>query len=299
METKHGVILVNFVEGEHLPFSNTSSDILLRVLPHQSDLYTRMENKKKVPRVGQRENDAGCVCIENNLKTLESLDALLSRAAKEGESLVWLDPTLVPTECLSSIFCKWLKNTKPTDNIGLGVIITQSDSAASSKNSFSIWVSSPTGPLKKEPEEIKLPVWYPSLGREPGFLERITSTAKPFDIFPIIEFPQIIDYDNEKEIAAHHSLLDSYRTRTRNLIYLNNRSPEEALRTLFASFEAVSVDGKMPRSLLVTPGGTSLSYLVTLLAAVFSDAIFITPENETPFPRCKDIWGFAIFKKCE
>jgi hypothetical protein len=297
MITKYGVILVNFIEGKQLPFSNTPSDVLLEIAPHQSDSLVNIKSIKKSANVGQKNINASCVCIENNPKTRNSLDTLFLKSIKEGKSLLWLDPTLIPTECLGCTFAKWLKNTKPTDNISLGVVIPQSDIVSSVKNNFKAWVAMSRGPLKKEFEEIDLPVWYPSLNRKPEFFEKVTSAVKPFDVFPIVEFPRVIDYDSEKEIAAHHFILDRYRTRTRNLIYLNNKSPEEALKTLFGSFKAISRNGKMPRSLLVTPGGTSISYIITLLAGVFSDGTFITPEMETPFPKRMNIWGFAILKK--
>ena len=297
--TKYGMVLVNFIEGKRLPFSNTKSDIFLRIAPHQSDSLVNMKDTKRVVNVGKKEINVSCLCIGSSQKTTASLDVLMSKMTKEKESLVWLDPTLLPTECLSCIICKWLDRTKASDNIGLGIVIPRSDRVMSSKNDFKVWVSTPSGPLRKDLEENHLPVWYPSLNREPRFLETITSVVKPFDVFPLVEFPEAINYISEREMAAHHSMLDRYRTRTRNLIYLNNRSPEEALKTLSESFEAISRNGKMPRSLLVTPGGTSVSYLITLLAGVFSRGTFITPEMETPFLGSKDMWGFAIFKKCE
>jgi hypothetical protein len=227
------------------------------------------------------------------------MNTLLSKTTREGKSLIWLDPTLIPTECISCVLAKWLLCTKPTDNAGLGIIIPKSSLITPSENSVEAWISTPKGPLGKDFNEIHLPVWYPSLNRNPELLEKIANAVNPFDIFPLVEFPEVIDYDSEREIAAHHSMLDRYRTRTRNLIYLNNKGPEEALKTLFGSFEAISRNGRMPRSLLITPGGTSVSYLITLLAGVFSGGIFITPEIETPFPKHRDIWGFAVFKKCE
>lgn len=299
MTTKFGGVIANFVEGRELPFSSTASDVLLQMVPHQSNSLDKTKIMKKGANVGQKEITASCACIEKNVKKANSLDVLFQKMSKGGNALVWLDPTLMPIECVSYVISKWLDTTRPTDNIGLGIIIPESNNATSWTEDFEAWTSTPSGPLKKSLEANDLLVWYPSLNRSSKFLEKITTAIKPFDIFPIVEFPQVIDYTSEKEIAAHHSLLDSYRTRTRNLIYLNCKSPEEALKTLFESFEAISRNGKMPRSLLVTPGGTSVSYLTTLLAGVFSGGIFITPKMEIPYPELRGIWGFAIFKKCE
>lgn len=295
--TKYGMILVNFIEGKQLPFCNTEYDVLLRIVPHQSSSLVELKNSKRIANVGKKDISIGCVCMGNSPKKIESLDDLLAKTTKEKGSLVWLDPTPLPIECLSCIIHKWLEAISPADNAGLGIVIPQSNSFTLSKSNFKAWISTSVGPLRKDLDENVLPVWYPSLNREPNFLEKITHALKPFDVFPIVEFPRVIDYDSEKEIAVHHSMLDRYRTRTRNLIYLNDRSPEEALKTLFGSFEAISRNGKMPRSLLVTPGGTSVSYLTTLLAGVFSGGIFVTPEVETPFPGSNDIWGFAVLKK--
>jgi len=292
------MILVSFVEGKQSPFVYTKTDIFLRIVPHQSNFPAKIKSLKRTTKVGYKEINANCICIEK--VTQGSLfDVVISRMAKESKSLLWLDPTMIPTECLASIFTNWLINTKSTTNLGLGIVIPSTENTKFKKDNYKAWTPTPSGILRKKFEEIKLPVWYPSLTREPECLKEIANAIKPFDILPVVEFPEIINYAAEREIALHYYMLDQYRTRTRNFIYLNNKSPAEALITLFGSFDAIPRTGKMPRSLVITPGGKPISYLVTLLAGVFAGGIFITPEMESPYPEARDTWGFAIFKKCE
>ena len=296
---KHGMILVCFIEGKQLPFVSTESDIFLRIVPHQSDFLVKTKSAKRTTKVGCKEINANCICVEKGTGVSTPFNVVMSTMIKKRRSLLWLDPTLIPTECLASIFANWLHNTKSTTNLGLGIVIPSLENTRSKKDNFRAWVPTSSGFLRKEFEEIQLPVWYPSLAREPECLREIANTIKFFDIFPVVEFPQIIDYAAEREIPFHHYMLDQYRTRTRNFIYLNYNSPAAALITLFGSFEAIPRSGKMPRSLVITPGGKPISYLVTLLAGVFAGGIFITPEMESPYSEARDTWGFAIFKKCE
>lgn len=297
--TKYGMILVSFIEGKQLPFVSTESDVFLRIVPHQSNFPARTKSARRMTKVGYKEIDTNCTCVERGTQASVSFDTLMSRMVKERRSLLWLDPTLIPTECLASIFTNWLHNTKPTRNLGLGIVIPSSGDTRYKKDNFRAWTPTSSGVLKKEFEEIELPVWYPSLAREPECLREIANAIALFDVFPIVEFPQIVDYTAEREIALHYYMLDQYRTRTRNFIYLNNKSPAEALITLFGSFDAIPRSGKMPRSLVITPGGKPVSYLVTLLAGVFAEGTFITPEMESPYSETRGTWGFAIFKKCE
>jgi hypothetical protein len=298
--TKQGdMILASFFEEEQLRFSNPTLERSLLITPHQSTslVETRKVADKKNSRC--KEVNVKCVCIEKNLRQESSFDDTMSTMIRERNSLLWLDPTRIPTECLACVLAKWLRNTKPTDQISLGIMIPLSIKTPHDNGNFKAWVPTPHGPLKKDFEDTELLIWYPSLDRAPKFLQEITNRIKPFDIFPIVEFPQIIDYGKEKKTTLHHQLLDQYRTRTRNFIYLNNKSPEEALKTLFGSFQAISHNGKMPRSLIITPGGEPVTYLVTLLAGIFAGGTFITLEAETPFAEPQGMWGFAVFKKCE
>jgi len=299
MVTKHGMILASFIKKKLLPFSNTTSDFSIRIAPHQSCSPLGAKPVKNARETGSKKVNIDCVCVKKRSKYTESFDETISQISKEGSSLMWLDPTQIPTECLATIFSKWLRNTKPTDNLGLGLIVPSSDNAIPHKDNFGAWTPTSSSHLKRKFTEIKLPVWFPSLTRKPEFLEQVASTIMPFDVFPIVEFPQIISYAAEKEIALHYHVLDHHRTRTRNFVYLNNESPEEAMKTLYESFRVIPRNGKMPRSLVITPGGKPLSCLITLLAGVLAGGTFITPQMESPYSSGQDVWGFGIFKKCE
>jgi len=296
---KHGMILVSFIKGKQPPFISTELDILLRIAPHQTNLLDSKKSAKRKTKIGYKEISANCVCVEKEIVRSKSFDDVMAEMIKEGKSIFWLDPTLIPTECLASIFTTWLHKTKSTTNLGLGVIIPFSESTKFKTGNFKTWAPTSSRVLEKRVEEIKLPIWYPSLACDPQYLREIANSITFFDIFPVVEFPQIIDYAAEKEIAAHHYMLDQYRTRTRNFIYLNNNSPTEALITLFESFEAIPRGGKMPRSLVITPGGNPISYLVTLLAGVLAEGIFATAVGERPYSEARDTWGFAILKKVD
>lgn len=298
MITKYGQILVNFVKGTQVPFYGATSDLLLRITPHQSaSLLGHAKGTERHVGVRCKQINVNCVCVRKRLQsTATDVYGVMSAARN---SLLWLDPTQIPAECLASLFAHWLRNVQSTSNTGLGIVIPSSDKTVLDENSLRAWTLTSSGYLQREIREIDLPVWYPSLTRKCRFLEEIVKVIEPFDVFPIVEFPQIIDYDTEKEIFLHHQLLDQYRTRTRNFIYLNDGSPEEALRTLHETFQVVPRSGKMPRSLVITPGGRSMSYLVILLAGVLAEGTFITSEIEIPYSESQGTWGFAIFKKRE
>lgn len=291
------IVLTTFIEGEKLPFPNTTSDILCNLMPHQSCLV-EPKNSIGVPNIFTKSCNVDCICITKRTM-LPSFDSIIANSTRRKRALVWLDPTSVPTECLACIISLWLERVKPTDNVGLGIIIPDCETNNSTENALKAWVPSSSGPLLKNAVSLKIPVWYPSLRRKHKLLERISDMFTPIEIFPIVDFPRIIGYSAEKEVAIHHQMLDRYRTRTRNFIYLNSGSPEEGLEMLSSSFEAVSRDGKIPRSLLLTPGGTSISYMVTLIAGVLAGATFITTDFETPFQKSDKKFGFALMKKCE
>ena len=291
------IITTNFIEGDKLPFSNLTSDTLYNLMPHQSCLE-KPNHSIGVPSSLIKASNVDCICIKKH-SILPSFDSIVVDSIKRRRALIWVDPSLVPTECLACIICLWLEKVRPSDNVGLGIIIPDCEVINPVGKDLKAWVPSSSGPLIKDATSLKIPVWYPSLRRNHKLLEKISDTFKPIEIFPIVDFPRIIGYAAEKEIAIHHQMLDRYRTRTRNFIYLNSGSPEEGLDMLSKSLEAVSRDGKMPRSLLLTPGGTSISYLVSLIAGVLSDATFIIPDHEIPFHKSDRKLGFALMKKSE
>ena len=295
LKTKRDNIIANFIDGEQLPFQNETSDILYHLMPHQSSL--KGFKSYLPPTVIKKRANVDCICIKKHT-VLPSLDTILDESVKSKRGLIWIDPTSVPTECLASIISLWLEKVRPTDNVGLGIAIPNCEINYSVEKALRVWAPSSSGPVVKDLDSLKIPVWYPSLGRNFASLQSISDQFTPIEIFPIVDFPRVISYSAEKELASHHQMLDRYRTRTRNFIYLNTVCPEEGLEMLSKSFEAVSRDGKVPRSLLLTPGGTSISYIVMLIAGVLARATFITPELEVPFHDSKQL-GFALIKKCE
>jgi len=297
MKTKHGIVLTSIIRTQELPFQNMPNDLILTVAPHQFAFNSKKRLRR--PKVGRRTIDADCVCV--NGSTQESLNVILSASAKNTNSMIWLDPAQIPTKCLATILTKWLWKVPITANIGLGLIISLSESDVSNvnKGDFEAWAGSIEGTIEKKISDITRPIWYPSLSRETRFLEAITEELEPFDIFPVVDFPKIIDYATERELAAHQHLLDHNRSRTRNFIYLNTESPEESLISLFESFQAIPRKGMTPRSLVITPGVASISYLISLLAGIFAEGIFITSRREIPCIKNENLWGFAVFKKSE
>jgi hypothetical protein len=242
--------------------------------------------------------NADCVCTRRHT-ILPSLDSVFADSVKRKRALIWIDPTSIPTECLTNIIRLWLEKVRPTDNVGLGMLIPQCETNYSQTKNVKAWIPSSSGSLIKDANSLKIPVWYPSLRRNKDSLQRISDMFTPIEIFPIVDFPRIIDYEAEKEITTHRLMLDRYRTRTRNFIYLNTGCPEEGFEMLSKSFEAVTRNGIMPRSLLLTPGGSSISYLVTLMSGVIAGATFITPDLEVPFYKSNKQLGFTLIKKCE
>jgi hypothetical protein len=291
------IIVSSFIEGDQLPFYSEESDVLYNLMPHQS-CFAGTKNAVGEAGAVKKSDAADCVCIKKHTM-LPSFDSVVTSCVKRKRGLVWINPTSVPVECLACIISLWMERVRSSDTVGLGFIIPDCETGNPSSKTLKAWVPSSSGPLSKVAGEIKIPVWYPSLRRDPDLLEKASEIFKPIEIFPIVDFPRIIGYTAEKEIATHHRMLDRYRTRTRNFIYLNNGSPEEGLKMLSGSFEAVSRDGRMPRTLLLTPGGSSISYLITLIAGVLAGATFIITESEVPFREFSKRIGFALMKKCE
>ena len=162
IDTKHGRVLISIIEGEQLPFDSRKSDCSLSISPHQSSSLFSTKNVKRPQNLGHRELQARCLCIEKGSLPIESLDNIMFKMAKDN-SLFWLDPTLIPVECLASIFAKWLWDTKPTRNLGLGMIIPSLDSFQSKESHFTAWTSTSSGSVQKKLAG-ELPIWVSLVG---------------------------------------------------------------------------------------------------------------------------------------
>ena len=230
-----------------------------------------------------------CCCVNDDFsRVTDQLDL-------RYPTLLWVDPTFMPTECLAQFISGWKNNSKATDKVGLAIIVSKGNTSEKAKSIFEPWRIE--GSKLSWNEVVNEPIWYPSLSRDAKTLFDAAAYLNPYDVFPLVEFSDWSVEWGERTVANHFSMLEQYRTRTRNLIYIDVSHPERAFLQFYGTLRALRQSGSIFQP-VITPGGNATTFLATLLSGVLAEAYFLTPKEEIPINTVKDAEGVMVLRKC-
>lgn len=281
------LIQATFIAGERIPFKHGKNDIQVCLSPHQFSLERSEE--QKFNRIGCGIKSGLCVCDQHASSAYHEI----FKAAGVGGSLTWFDPSNVPEGCIASLVRSWLAATSLSDNIGFGFMIPRG-SADEMKDGLEFWEATPNGSVVRQDASQLTSVWYVSLSVQNSVLDRIAKSLRPIETFPLIEFPGAII---EESWASRSEVLTEYKVRNEDLIYLDSSHPEAAYMLLSKSLGVIPRGGAFPKTPVITPDGTSKSYMIATLSGAIHDAVFASPPNRVPFPHASGIEGYVMLRR--
>jgi hypothetical protein len=211
-------------------------------------------------------------------------------------TLLWLDPRFLKTECFASLIAIWKEQWVASQNVALGIVVPEGDTNQTDGAPYYLWKVGISG--ISYADNLKVPVWYPSLARESKALYEASVDLDPYDVFPLVEFPNPSIRWGERIVTDHFRMLEQFRTRTRNFIYLNASCPDQAFEQFYGTLRAIPRTGSSVLEPTVTPGGSTNGFLTALLSGVLAESHFLTPKEEIPMNSNAKIQGIMILRKC-
>jgi hypothetical protein len=281
------LIQATYVLGETLPFKLGRNDFQVLLSPHQFSL-----EKPEEPNLGRtdsRMKPSPCVCNESASGARRQIFKTIGSAG----SLIWFNPRHLPEGCIASIVRSWLATTSVSDNIGLGLMIPK-EKASEMKGEIEFWEATSEGSVVRQGANQLTPVWYVSLSVQNAMLNQLAAGLKPIETFPLVEFPEAIIAESW---ASHSEILAELKVRTEDLIYLDSSHPEAAFVSISKSLEVIPRGGAFPKTPVITPDGTSRTYLIALVSGAIHDTIFESPPNRIPFPHESGIEGYLLLRR--
>lgn len=285
-------ITLHYLDCSEPPF-NKANQQFLKIRPHQIITLTETNNNYRAPSFFKNIKTIDCYCSKGNNSKIYNQ---LIDSSGLTPTLLWLDPCNLKNECLAFLIKHWQHNIDAKKNVAIGIPVPKNGSTQSDENQYNLWRMDATGPIYNQ--KLEEPTWYPSLARKTECLEEAAHALNPYDVFPLVEFPKIVIESGEISLTDHYSLLENFRTRTRNFIYFDVSSPSHAFKQFFNTLQALPKYGSSLIQPVITPGGTSLGYLTALLAGILSDSYFYTPKDEIPMGSNNEIQGIMIVEKC-
>ena len=232
-----------------------------------------------------------CPCHSSGLNVFD--DLIIKRNL--SNTILWIDPRFIPTECLASMIFSWDNTLHPERNISIGIVVTQLKAEASQNNHY-LWKPGLNGAKrKKSPKNV---IWYPSLQLDKTVLLKASQLIDPYDVYPVLDFSDSIMQPGDSDLTNHNYLLEATRTRTRHFIMFNPSHPERNFRDFYGTLSSTPRAGYISMNPVITPGGASINYLISTIAAVLSDSYLMTPLNEIPMNLYDDPQGIVLLRKC-
>lgn len=284
-------IRMDYIDYASLSLDSQNQKMIV-IRPHQAGISSRLEGNYTLPRIAGSAEEIDCVCSQKETKHI--FRGLFDKFGITP-TLLLLDPCMLTTECLSSLIMTWNKQATVAQKIALGIFVPDGKTEQKEETYF-LWRANISGPIYEE--SLEEPVWYPSLSRDSKSLVQASKKLNPYDIFPLIEFPEIAIQTGEKLLADQYTLLESNRTRTRHFIYLDISYPDQAFEQLHKTIKALPAFTSSVFQPVVTPGGTNSGFLTALLSGVLADSFFLTPKEEVPITSNKMLQGIMILRKC-
>jgi len=235
--------------------------------------------------------EVDCCCVVDDVSKVVN-----SFRSSTYPTLLWVDPERIPTECLAGFISAWRDILNADDNVALAIVVHKGSTSQKVNGLFEPWRIE--GLNLSYSNVVNEPIWYPSLARNVQSLRDAAAYLNPYDVFPLVEFSDWSVEWGEVTIASHYSILEQFRTRTRNLIYIDMTHPENAFSQLYGTLKALRRSGSSVFQPVITPGGNVTTFLTTLFSGVLADAYFLTPKEEIPINNGTDAEGVMILRKC-
>jgi hypothetical protein len=286
-------ITMDYLECHYPPFNRSDLERKLIINPHQTKSLDNPTNAYNPLPYDCRSIEINCVCLKNSSKALDSIIDDL-----DGSPMIfWFDPASLPTECIASIIANWKDHITKGKNIALGIVIPKGETSQKLDAPFELWHADAFG-VSYVPKST-IPIWwYPALLRDSAALERAAEDLDPYDVFPLLEFPNRSIQWGDRTLTNHCSLLEMSRTRTRNIIYLDSLCPDQAFDQLYRTLNAIPGPSVSISRPVLTPGGSTNGFMTALLAGALAGSHFLTPKNEIPINSNAGTQGIMILRKC-
>jgi len=286
-------VTMDYLDCSRPPFIQTAYEKRIIIRPHQTGSLGSPNREYRPLELECPINEVNCVCLSNNDSTIfdKFIDPLGINA-----TLLWLDPRFLPAECLASLVANWKKRLVAAQKVALGIVVPKGNTSQKIDAPYELWKADVSGPLYRS--NLGEPIWYPSLARESNSLNRVSENLDPYDVFPLVEFPHTTIESGEKALTDHCFMLEKFRTRTRNFIYLDVSRPDQAFQQFYGTIEALPRTGSSIFQPVITPGGSANGFLTALLSGVFAESHFYTPKGEIPINSNAEAQGIMILRKC-
>lgn len=277
----------DFVNDPNLQIDkNGITELVLK--PHQgSSVFC--EGSESPAKIGSETEQTECTCIGGSFSKL--LDKL---ADPSTTRLVLIDPVGIPLVCLSSILSEWrtYSNT-PDDKIALGLLLRHNSKSISGIGDFSLWRDN----TFVDPSDLKgaYPLWLPSVELPEKTLMKEGKRLAPYDVYPLVDFTDG-KFFKKNGILKSVVFLESFRTRTRNFIYLDTDRPDFVFERLSSTITSLTTSNFSVLDPIVSPGGYSSSYIAELCAAVLTGARVFADKDFIPYTGDMKLKGFIVLR---
>lgn len=284
---------MDYLEGFQPPFIQSTHNKRIVLRPHQAKSIVKPTFEYQPLELKCPIEEIDCICLK---KSRSIAFSQLIDPSGTSPTLLWIDPRFLKTECLAWLIKNWERNIKATQNVALGIAIPKKKTDQKLNVTYELWKTEISGPSYGV--HVVEPIWYPSLARNSGSLQKASEDLNPYDVFPLVEFYDIAVQAGEKALTDHRYLLEHFRTRTRNFIYLDVLRPDQAFHRFYGTIRALPRTGTPVFHRVITPGGSASGFLTALLSAVLADTCLMTPREETPFNANTEIQGIMLLRKC-
>jgi hypothetical protein len=285
-------IRMDYCACSYPPFDRSINEMRILVSPHQTKSLDSPQNNYKPLNFSCKTLEIDCACLQKSPKLFDSAVDDFSG----NPTLLWIDPAGLPTECIASIVANW-RDIAVGKNIAIGIVIPEGDTLQKISEPYELWKADAFGFAYAS--KSSTPVWwYPSLSRNSQSLEHACAELDPYDVFPLVEFPNRSIQWGERIVTDHYYMLEMSRTRTRNFIYLDSLCPDQAFNQFYGTLRAIPNPSSLISRPVLTPGGSTNGFMTTLIAGALTQAYFLTPKNEIPINSNAKTQGIMILRKC-
>lgn len=286
-------IKMDYLNYSKPPFKQTDSEKRIIFRPHQTKSLFDPHKQYQPLNLECSIKEIDCVCIKEYKSDI--FDNLIDTSGIKT-TLLWIDPRFLRSECIASFIFSWNKFITAAQNVALAIMIPKGMINNKSNVCYELWNVDVSGPSYDV--LIKNPIWYPSLARDSESLHNASQILKPYDTFPLVEFPEIVTQMGEKALTNHAYLLEHCNARTRNFIFLDILHPDRAFTQFIGTLEAMPKMGSSVFQPVITPGGSIRGYMIALLSGVLTKAYFLTPKEENIINSNAEMEGIMIVRKC-
>jgi hypothetical protein len=286
-------IIMDYCTCSEPPFHRSVNEIKLIINPHQTKSLDNPHNTYMPLNYNCKTVEIDCSCVKSSPKLFDSkFDEL-----DGSPTLFWIDPSGLQSECIASIIANWKDHITTGKNIALGIVIPEGDTTQKVGDPYELWRVDAFG--FSYVTKSSIPVWwYPALSRDNQSLEQAARDLDPYDVFPLVEFPNRSIEWGERTLSGHYHMLEMVRTRTRNIIYLDSLCPDQAFDQFYRTLKAIPSPSFSISRPVLTPGGSTNGFMTTLLAGALTESHFLTPKNEIPISSNAKTQGIMILRKC-